>query len=262
MADSGRAIGGDQRRAHVAQEDEARRAPRAPRPRSASPSPTCSCRACRRRRRRSWSRGHRDSACRAPPTLALTTSATESSLEPFERKTEKVTTGSPLRRANERCSLASSTTWPRSDRRTSRPPGSRILVSASSSTLRAPASVRIACSWPPTSPRPPPRSTLVARTWRVDLGGGDAERQQPVGIEQDADLAIDAAVALDAADALQALQLALDDVVDMPGELLERHARRGGREREDRLALDVDALDDRLVDVARQIERGSCRWRP
>ena len=72
--------------------------------------------------------------------------------------------------------------------------------------------------------------------------------KQPVGIELDADLAIDAAVALDAADALRRLQLALDDVVDVPGELLERHARRGGRIGQDRLALDVDALDDRLVD--------------
>ena len=80
------------------------------------------------------------------------------------------------------------------------------------------------------------------------------KRQQAVGIEQNADLAVDAAVALDAADALQALQLALDDVVDVPGQLLERHARRGGGEGEDRLALDVDALDDRLVDVARQVE--------
>ena len=88
----------------------------------------------------------------------------------------------------------------------------------------------------------------------VDLGRGDAEGEQPVGIELDADLAVDAAVALDAADALEALQLALDHVVDVPRQLLERHARRGGREGEDRLALDVDALDDRLVDVARQVE--------
>ncbi len=127
-------------------------------------------------------------------------------------------------------------------------------MSASSSTRRAPASVRIACSCPPTSPRPPPRSTLVARTWALTSAGGDAEGQQPVGVEQDADLAVDAAVALDAADALQALQLALDHVVDVPGKLLQRHARRGRREGQDRLALDVDALDDRLVDVARQIE--------
>src|SRR6185312_3771744 len=88
----------------------------------------------------------------------------------------------------------------------------------------------------------------------VDLCGGDAEGQQAVWIEQDADLAIDAAVALDAADALQALQLPLDHVVDVPGKLLQGHAGRGRREGEDRLSLDVDALDDRLVDVARQLE--------
>ena len=87
----------------------------------------------------------------------------------------------------------------------------------------------------------------------VDVGGGDAERQQPVGVEQHADLAVDAAVALDPADALQALQLPLDHVVDVPGELLQRHAGRGGGVGQDRLALDVDAPHDRLVDVARQL---------
>lgn len=87
----------------------------------------------------------------------------------------------------------------------------------------------------------------------VDLASGDAERQQPVRIERDPDFAIDTAVALDPADALQPLQLARDDIVDMPGELLESHAGRGRAIGQDRLALDVDALDHRLVDGARQI---------
>ena len=39
----------------------------------------------------------------------------------------------------------------------------------------------------------------------VDVAGGDAEGQQPVRIERDADLALDAADALDLRDALDAL---------------------------------------------------------
>src|SRR5262249_16899313 len=87
----------------------------------------------------------------------------------------------------------------------------------------------------------------------VDVGGRDAEGEQPVGVEQHADLAVDAAITLDAADALQALELAFDDVVHVPGELLERPAGRGRRERDDGLPLDVDAAHDGLVDIARKL---------
>ena len=82
-----------------------------------------------------------------------------------------------------------------------------ILVSASSST-RARAGQR--------ADRLLLAADLAAAAGEIDVGGAelavdvgrrDAERQQPVGIERDADLAVDAAVALDAADALQALQL-------------------------------------------------------
>ena len=104
----------------------------------------------------------------ARPACLSTTSATDSSLAPLERNTEKVTTGSPLRRANERCSLASSMTWPRSRQADLAAAGqARSWSRRAPRRVRAPASVRIACSWPPTSPRPPPRSTLVARTWRL-----------------------------------------------------------------------------------------------
>ena len=51
---------------------------------------------------------------------------------------------------------------------------------------------------------------IVGAQLRVDLRRGDAERQQLVGVERDADLAVDAAEALDLADALHALQLARD----------------------------------------------------
>ena len=185
--------------------------------------------------------------------MALTTSATESSLEPLERKTEKVTTGSPLRRANERCSLASS--LHRAEIRQAdlaaagqQDLGLGQLLDAACAGERADRLLLAADLAAAAAEIDVGRAHLA-----VDLGGGDAERQQPVGIEQDADLAVDAAVALDPADALEALQLALDHVVDVPGKLLQRHARRGRGEGEDRLALDVDALDDRLVDVARQV---------
>ena len=87
----------------------------------------------------------------------------------------------------------------------------------------------------------------------VDVAGGDAEGEQPVGIERDADLAVDAADALDLRHALHALQGAHDRVVDEPGELLRRHARRACRVGDDRQALDLDARDDRLIDGARQL---------
>src|SRR5262249_39724716 len=87
----------------------------------------------------------------------------------------------------------------------------------------------------------------------VNVGGRDPKREQPVGVQQHADLAVDTAVALDAADALQTLQLTLDDVVHVPRQPLERPSGRGGRECDDRLPLDVDAAHDGLVDVAREL---------
>ena len=87
----------------------------------------------------------------------------------------------------------------------------------------------------------------------VDGRRGDAERQQLLRIERDADFAIDAAEALDLADAADALQIARDRIVDEPGQLLDRKPGRRGRVGDDRQALDIDAADDRLVDGARQI---------
>ena len=87
----------------------------------------------------------------------------------------------------------------------------------------------------------------------VDGRRGDAEREQLLRIERDADLAIDAAEALDLADAMDALQVARDRVVDEPRQLLDRKPRRRGGVSDDRQTFDVDAADDRLVDGARQI---------
>ncbi len=94
---------------------------------------------------------------------------------------------------------------------------------------------------------------IVGAHLLVDRGRGDAEREQLLGIERDADLAIDAAEPLDLADAMNALQVARDCVVDEPRQLLDRQPRRRGGVGDDRQALDIDATDDRLVDRTRQI---------
>ena len=85
------------------------------------------------------------------------------------------------------------------------------------------------------------------------IDGGQARGLQPVGIERDENLALDAADALDLGDVAHALQRAFDDVVDEVGQLLRRLAGRNRRIGDDRQADDVDALDQRLVDVLRQI---------
>ena len=87
----------------------------------------------------------------------------------------------------------------------------------------------------------------------ADIDGGQPRGLQPVGIERDQDLALDTADALDLGDAAHALQRALDDVVDEIGQLLGRLARRDRGIGDDRQADDVDALDQRLGDVLRQV---------
>ena len=87
----------------------------------------------------------------------------------------------------------------------------------------------------------------------ADIDGGEARGRQPVGIERDQNLALDTADALDLGDVAHALQRALDHVVDEIGELLGRLARRDRGIGDDRQADDVDALDQRLGDVLRQV---------
>ncbi len=87
----------------------------------------------------------------------------------------------------------------------------------------------------------------------ADIDGGQPRGLQPVGIERDQDLALDTADALDLGDAAHALQRAFDDVVDEIGQLLGRLARRDRGIGDDRQADHVDALDQRLGDVLRQV---------
>ena len=94
---------------------------------------------------------------------------------------------------------------------------------------------------------------MLPRSCRLTSSGGQADRLQPDRIEPDPDLALDAADALDPGDAANALQRADDHVLDEPRQLLRRLAGRNRRVGDDRQADDVDALDQRLVDAARQI---------
>ncbi len=87
----------------------------------------------------------------------------------------------------------------------------------------------------------------------ADIDGGEARGRQPVGIERHQNLALDTADALDLGDVAHALQRAFDDVVDEVGQLLRRLAGRDRGIGDDRQADHVDALDQRLVDVLRQI---------
>ncbi len=87
----------------------------------------------------------------------------------------------------------------------------------------------------------------------ADVDGGKPRGLQPVGIERDENLALDTADTLDLGDVAHALQRAFDDVVDEIGELLGRLAGRDRRIGDDRQADHVDALDQGLVDVLRQV---------
>ena len=82
---------------------------------------------------------------------------------------------------------------------------------------------------------------VVGLDLRIDRGCGHAERQQLLRIERDANFAIDAAGAAHRADALHGLQFARDRVVDEPGKLLRRQARRRGGVGDERQAFDIDA---------------------
>ncbi len=86
----------------------------------------------------------------------------------------------------------------------------------------------------------------------VDFPCRDAEREEPLGIERNANLALHPADSRNLGDPAHTLKLASHRVVDEPGQLLQRHRRRGRGIRHDRQALDIEALDDRLVDRSRQ----------
>src|SRR3981081_1767096 len=190
----------------------------------------------------------------------------------------KATTGWPLRLAKLRASAAPSLTVAISFNLVFRPPGSTMVRLASCATGAAPASVRMACSCEPTWPRPPARSTLLARNCSftssavmpsaISRSGSSETRisrstpparvtwaaaPPPVWRRRVAVFAGDAPGALDLGDAANALQRRRNDVIDKPGHLLG--GPRGNRRRigDDRHPFDVEPLDRRLLDSLRQL---------
>ena len=137
------------------------------------------------------------------------------------------------RRARRRCAARPwrRVTVPSWSRRTLRPLGSAIVVAARSSTVCLPASVRIACSRPPISPRPPARSTLVARSCRLTSPAVMPKASSRSGSSATRISRSTPPMRSICDDALHALQRAHDDVVDEPGQLLRRHAGRAAPRR-------------------------------
>ena len=181
---------------------------------------------------------------------------------PWPREIAKATTGSPSSAANVRGSAMASVTVPSWSSRTLRPLRQRdhgggqvfdrLLAGERADRLLAPADLAAAAG----------QVDVGGPQLPVDVAGGDAEGEQAVGIERDADLALDAADALDLRDALHALQRAHDGVVDEPRQLLGRHGRRARRVGDDRQALDLEALRRSAPRWCAAAPRGCARWRP
>src|SRR6202043_2280622 len=87
----------------------------------------------------------------------------------------------------------------------------------------------------------------------ADIDGGEPRGLQPVGVERYKNLALDTADTLDLGDVAHALQRALDDVVDEIGQLLRCLAGRDRGIGDDRQADHVDALDQGLGNVLREV---------
>ena len=87
----------------------------------------------------------------------------------------------------------------------------------------------------------------------ADIERRQADRLEPNRIEPDPDFALDASDAIDPRDPANSLQRPYDHVVHEPGELLRRFSGCYRGVGEDRKPGNVDPLDHRLVDAAREI---------
>jgi hypothetical protein len=87
----------------------------------------------------------------------------------------------------------------------------------------------------------------------VHIGCGDAIGVQPGRIKFDADFPVGTAIAIHLGDAALTLQRPLDGVIHKPGRFLQRHVGRIHGKRHDRLALDIDAGDNRFLHRGRQV---------
>ena len=90
----------------------------------------------------------------------------------------------------------------------------------------------------------------------VHAVGSQALRSHPLRVDDDVDFAIDAADTADLSNAPRGLQRAGNGVFDEPGQFRSRHAGRGNGIRDDRLVIDLEAPDQRWIDVARQVGAG------
>ncbi len=109
----------------------------------------------------------RSGCCAFISASAFCTAApTTTSLSPLLRDTSKPTTGLPFSRAAERGSAMVSVTVATSSSRMRRPSGKGSSSRPSSSAELTVASVRIGCSPPPISARPPAASVCTFRNWR------------------------------------------------------------------------------------------------
>ena len=87
----------------------------------------------------------------------------------------------------------------------------------------------------------------------ADIERRQADRLEPNRIEPDPDLALHASDAIDPRDPANSLQCPYDHVIHEPGELLRRFSGCYRGVGEDRKPGNVDPLDHRLVDAAREI---------
>ena len=148
--------------------------------------------------------------------------------------TWKPTTGRPFRRAKPRTSEAPSPTSATSVSFTNRPPPVGMFMSRSAARVSAEPRTRSGLLAAADVHPPAGGVDLEAAQRVVDLGRRQAVRGQPVGVDDDVDLAVDAADAVDLGDALLRLQGASHGVVHEPGELAVGHGRSGDRIGEDR----------------------------
>ena len=135
-----------------------------------------------------------------------------------------------------------------------RPPGRKMLrLARAACAVFAPPSTRIACSPPPTCARPPGASRLILRSCCVHFHRREPERLHAAGSSSTRISRSTPPPRCTCATPLTCKQALGDGVVDEPAELLFRHVGRADGVIDERAALDVDALDQRLLDPFRQV---------
>ena len=102
-------------------------------------------------------------------------------------------------------------------------------------------------------PSPPARRRSRVRSASTTSDQRQAVRLEPRAIDDHLDLALRLADQVHRADARHVLEPPLHELVGDVGRGARRQRRRVHRDRHDRHRAGIDALDDRLVDLARQL---------